>query len=275
MHVYIDESEMLGDIALGAVVVPDRHRYTVERRLSDLRRRVLREMRTLGYPILDPALAAADRTSRQRTERARLAAGGLPELHAAELWTGDEVFWMERDGTERLFERHLKWLRAALALVGEFDITYRINYLSAEAQALHQSGAPETDLYAYLGSFLTRDVSPKRLRQLQNDVFVRLLFALMQDLDLESQQGGWRCAVTCDRGKRNEIFKSFQTFETLKKYGYWKNMTAPDFQESHENPLIQLADIVTYVHTKANALPEGHRHKEVAVRMYLRYLKRA
>lgn len=87
---------------LGAVIVPDRHRYTLERRLMDLRCRLLREMQQHRYPILNAAEAGKDKTSRQRTERARLAAGGLPELHAAELWSGDQVFWMERDGTPAL-----------------------------------------------------------------------------------------------------------------------------------------------------------------------------
>lgn len=84
-HIYVDESEISGNLMLGAVLVPDKHRYAADRHLTTLRRKMLRVMHAERYPILDPERAGQDRTSRQRTERARLAAGGLPEIHAAEL----------------------------------------------------------------------------------------------------------------------------------------------------------------------------------------------
>ncbi|MBB5378499.1 hypothetical protein HNQ07_004006 [Deinococcus metalli] len=47
-HIDIDESEIGGHILPGAVVVPERHRYAAQRRLMDLRQRMLRETRMHG-----------------------------------------------------------------------------------------------------------------------------------------------------------------------------------------------------------------------------------
>ncbi|MFC5849485.1 DUF3800 domain-containing protein [Deinococcus petrolearius] len=272
MHIYIDESEMEGNILLGAILVPDRHRYALERRLNDLRRRMLREMQILGYPILDSAQAALDRTSRQRTERVRLSAGGLPEIHAAELWAGDQVFWQQRDGTDALFHRHLQWLRAALDLMDGFGITYHTNSLTA-VQERGKLTDREGDVFARLQPVLTKDISAKKFRKLQDDPFVRMLFGLMQALEQQGRGEGWTYQLVCDRGKKNEMFKTFETFETLKQHGRWRNLISTDFQDSSENALLQLCDAVTYVHAKARWLPAEHRHKALAQQLYRRSLR--
>lgn len=274
VHIYIDESEINGNIILGAIAVPDKHRYMLERRLNDLRRRILREMKRHDYPILNPAEADNDRSSRRRTERVRLAAGGLPEIHAAELWSSIEVFWKERDGTPVLFERHIGWLKEALALVREFDVTYHINPFTAEAQAKSKERG-ELSIYDFLSAALTSDISKKKVQELQNDYYVRMLFSFMQSLEVMAKSEGRRHYFTCDKGKRNEMFVAFETFETLKRFGSWERLEKIEFQHSHDNPLIQLADVVTYVESKVQFLPEGHKDKLLASQLRHKYLKRA
>ena len=170
-HIYIDESELNGNIVMGAIAVPEKHRYALERRLTDLRKRMLREMRLHDYPILKPAVPGIKQSSHQKTERARLAAGGLPEIHAAELWSSTEVFWKERDGTDLLLKRHRTWIKQALALVNEFDVTYRRNVLTVEAQRQLET-SPEVSIFEILRPWLTRDISEKNVRQLQIDPYV-------------------------------------------------------------------------------------------------------
>ncbi|GGO40941.1 DUF3800 domain-containing protein [Deinococcus humi] len=273
-HISVDESEMGGHILLGAVVVADKHRYAVERALTALRRRILREMNAIGYPILDPGCAFQDRTSRQRTERARLAAGGLPELHAAELWSGDEVFWMERDGTPRLRDRHLGWLKATLQVVEAYEVTYHLNALSLERQQV-MIQQPEADLAITLEPWLTKDISRKKVGALQRDPFVRTLFGLMQGLERAAHQQGQRYHLTVDRGKKNEMFRSFDTFSTLKPHGSWQRMESIHFEHSHDAVLVQLADAVTYVEAKATWLAHEHLDRALAVRLRQQYLRRA
>ena len=215
-----------------------------------------------------------DRTSRQRTERVRLSAGGLPEVHAAELWSGDEVFWMERDGTPRLRDRHMGWLRATLQLVETFEVTYSLNALPLERQRA-LADRPEDDLSVVLESWLTRDISRKKVRALQGDPFVRTLFGLMQGLERAALQKGQRYHLTVDRGKKNEMFRSFDTFSTLKSHGSWNRLESIRFEHSHEDVLVQLADVVTYVEAKATWRGPGHPDGVQAARLRNRYLHRA
>ena len=259
---------------LGAVIVPDRHRYTLERRLMDLRRRLLREMQQHRYPILNAAEAGKDKTSRQRTERARLAAGGLPELHAAELWSGDQVFWMERDGTPALLERHRKWLRQVLSLVNEFEVTYRRNVLTVENQQRITTN-PEVSIHDRIRPWLTPDISPVKVQKLQTDPYVRLFFGLVQSIEAVAQAEQWNYRIVCDRGKQNEMFNAFQTFDLLKTKGRWQRLESIEFQHSHENALIQLCDVVTYIDTKATYLAQGHKDKGPANQLRKRYFARA
>lgn len=271
-HIYVDESEISGNLMLGAVLVPDKHRYAADRHLTTLRRKMLRVMQVERYPILDPERAGQDRTSRQRTERARLAAGGLPEIHAAELWSSDEVFWKERDGTPQLRDRHLGWLREALEVVARFELTYTANTLSVERQAA-MVARPEADLVSMVEPLLTKDISRKKVRELQKDPFVRMLFGLMQGLERFAQQDRSPYSLTVDRGKKNEMFRTFETFSTLKQHGSWQWLQGIDFQHSHDSALVQLADVVTYVRAKALWLPTEHKDKPLATHLWQRYLR--
>jgi hypothetical protein len=274
VSIYIDESEINGNILIGAIVVPDKYKYSLSRKLNLIRRRMLKVMRQQDYPILISSRSPDDRTSRQRTERVRLAGGGLPEIHAAELWTGDEVFWKERDGTGILFNRHLKWLKEALGLIEEFEVTYHLNSLNVDSQNRIKN-LPEAEMHAALGPFLTKDISIKKLSSLQKDPFVRLLFGFMQSLERYYAKNQKTYTVICDKGKKNEMFKGFETFSTLKKYGSWQMMTSIGFEDSHDNPLIQLSDVVTYIEAKALWLDDNHKDKNLFEQLKRKYLNKA
>lgn len=273
VHIYIDESEINGTIVLGAIIVPEKHIYTLDRRLTDLRRQMLREMQRHNYPILNPALAHEDKYSRQKTERIRLAAGGLPEIHAAELWSSDIVFWKERDGTPVLMERHRNWLNKALALIEEFGIQYHRNVLRPEVQVALEGA--ENDIYNTIKPYLTKDIQKDKVSKLQKDPYIRLLFGLIQGLDRVAEENKFSYKVICDSGKKNEMFKTFETFTLLKQYGSWQRLDNIDFQDSHSNTLIQLCDVVTYFDTKADYLEDGHRDKGPAKVLRNKYFRRA
>lgn len=270
VHIYIDESELNGIRILGAIVVPDKHRYMAERRLTDLRKRMLGSMQKHGYPILNPAEAQNDKYSRQKTERARLAAGGLPEIHAAELWSSDMVFWMSRDGTPALRDRHQKWLRETLSVFASLQMTYYRNVLMPGTFKRMEENEPE--VFDVIQPYLTQDIRRDKVKTLQKDPYVRLLFGLMQSLDAVAKENGWEYNIVCDRGKKNEMFKIFETFYLLKKFGSWQGLQGIDFKESHEVSLIQLCDVVTYIDTKAGCLEEGHRDKAAAMALQKRYI---
>lgn len=235
---------------------------------------MLKAMRQQDYPILIPSRSPDDRTSRQRTERVRLAAGGLPEIHAAELWTGGEVFWKERDGTSVLFDRHLKWLKEALELIEEFEVAYHLNSLNIDSQNRIKN-LPEAEMYATLKPFLTKDISIRKLSSLQKDPFVRLLFGFMQSLERYYAKSQKSYTVICDKGKKNEMFKGFETFNTLKKYGSWRMMTGISFEDSHDNPLIQLSDVITYIEAKVLWLDDNHKDRVLFEHLKRKYLNRA
>lgn len=273
-HIYIDESEIEGNIILGAIVVPSKRTYAAERRITDLRKRVLREMQLHDYPILRPPEEGQKQKSRLKTERARLAAGGLPEIHAAELWSGDVVFWKKRDGTDILIKRHRKWLEQCLALVTEFDVTYRRNVLTVAAQERLKTH-PEVSIYQTLRPWLTADIREVQVLQLQNDPYIRLLFGLLQGIEQVARAEQWQYTIICDKGKKNEIFKVFDTFTLLKRHGSWQNLQGIDFQDSHDNGLLQLCDVATYVDAKADYLPERHNDLLPLKRVWTKYLKKA
>lgn len=242
-HVFVDESEFAADelVMLGALLVPEDVLPKLERDLTKLRETIGRKMRREKYTAYVGSDADLKR-QRCRPEAARLRAGGLPEIHAKEMWNSSGSYHCKR--TPDLIPRRNEWLFRVARILNKYPVLFVTRSFQGKFRSFDNSA--EKELIAVLEEVITPDISRKDVDDLIHDIHFAITFELFIYLDSLNEVGVDICSVTCDKGKRTELFGKFEGFERAREYGYWQNFPNPKFEDSHESAGVQLADFLTY-----------------------------
>ncbi|AWN24045.1 hypothetical protein DKM44_13030 [Deinococcus irradiatisoli] len=267
-HVFIDESEDQANLytVLGAILVPEHLLPQLEREMNKLRASLGRTMRRKKYPIYFAEESRLKKSA--RSEARRIRAGGLPEIHAKDIWDSSNVFQCER--SVEALERRNEWLYKISELFIKFDIIFMSNKFEGKYRSF-VTPRYEATFEAFL-PFLTKDQSKEKIKSLLEDVHYSITFELFLRLDTLSELDMKIASVTCDKGRRSELFGRFLGFDRARKYGYWQNFPTPIFVDSFSSNGIQIADFATYFMMKTAYLEDpGHYASKIYERVQLRH----
>ncbi|QLG11036.1 DUF3800 domain-containing protein [Deinococcus sp. D7000] len=253
-HVFVDESEAHDDklLVLGAVLIREDHLAGINRDMNALRETIGRKMRREKYPVYfgDPH---SFKRSPMRTEAVRLRAGGLPEIHAKDMWQSQHAYECPRS-PESLARRN-EWIHRVTRIFQNHQVLFIARNFQGKFRTF--AGTKAEHFFDVFGDHLTPDQSRKEVEKLLEDVHFAITFELFIYLNSLMEVGIEICSVTCDRGKRSELFGKFDGFDRAREYDYWQNFPNPIFEDSFDSNGLQLADFMVYFYTKTFY---GHHH---------------
>lgn len=246
-HVFIDESEFVSDqlVTLGALLVPIEKMSAVERDVKNLREVIGRKMRRTRYTAYSGSEEEL-KAHRCRPQAARLRAGELPEIHAKEMWQSQGAYHCARS-PESLIRRN-EWVDRVTRIIEKHSLIY----MTRSFQGKHR----EFKFVTLLGQsspifdFITPDLSTNKIAELENDIHFAITFEIFMELNSLDEVGIKIESVTCDKGKRSELFGRFAGFDRARPFGYWQNFPNPIFEDSHSSAGLQLSDFITYFQAK-------------------------
>lgn len=246
-HVFIDESEFKQDqlITLGALLVPEDKLAVVNRDVRRLREKLADRMKRhnyIGYAGTDAEL----KYHRCRLEAARLRAGGLPEIHTKDIWQSARAFYCDRSPAS--LQRRTDWIYKTLKIIEKHKLTYCVRNFQGSLREFGTSGLLSTG--SPVLEMITPDVSLSKIAELEQDIHFAITFELFMLINSLDELGIEIVSVTCDNGKRTELFGKFAGFDRLRSYGFWQNFPNPTFCDSHDSAGLQLSDFATYFTAK-------------------------
>lgn len=275
--IFVDESAT-GDgksAMIGGIIVQECDVKHIREEIIRIQIDVLQSMREYNYPILDVTQPLPRNNSRCKNERERLISGNLPELHAAELWHSADVFQTSRPPRSGQFEHHLNWIETTLSLLPRFSIFFRPSFVSDVPTSLEKRKMYTTSTYEQLRNIgkLTEDVDKERADTIVFDPYLSLQLTMLIAIDADAQRWGWKVKLFADKGKKTEILKKLvASFGSLKSAGLLDTFPVPDFKDSHDKPMLQLADLATYIYFRFQTMNKGHRHYQYIKYLYEKYI---
>jgi Protein of unknown function (DUF3800) len=275
--VFVDESATKDgkSVAVCGIIVRQQDVSEVREKLRNIQQRVAKAMHEYGYPIVDPVKLLPKDTSRCRTERKRISSGGLPELHATELWNSSDVFQTSRPPPPGQFERHLSWIEEALSLLSEYEIFFRPHFTMDVDHTVKKASKYNTSVYDQLRDRgrLTEDIRKKLAEGILFNPYFGLQMSMLIAIDANAQHWGWTVELIGDKGKETEYLKKLvAAFDRLKTANLLDTFPIPDFMNSDEEPMLQLADLATYIFFKHQTAKSSDWDYEFINPLFERYI---
>lgn len=243
-HAFIDESEFQHEklIALGAVLIPEEALPLIEADIRQIRETLAREMRAAGFTAY---AGTPEELKREKLtiEAARLRAGDLPEIHTREMWQSEGSYHHER--TPEGPDRRNAWLDQIVKVIEKYDLIYVSRHYEGKRWD-NEGPSYEEDLPDFLYTIATPDVSRDKIGLMFDDKYFKATFELFLLLDRLKAHDIELLSVTCDKGKRTELFGKFEGFARAREYGHWQNFPDPIFLDSVESNSLQICDFITY-----------------------------
>lgn len=271
---YLDESadERADEVYYCAVIVKYHQAFFVRRELDQLRLKIHREMRDLGYPIFRSVLPYNMQSSHQRAEHARIQAGEIIEFHTAHIWHRTGAFFLERPEPHGTYKRHLSWIEEFLKIIIKYRLNIRTVYSNRTNEMKSQISDFRSTLREYYGNFLHPSVKSSKGAPVAQDIFVSMMSGMVKTLQSDGAKFSWEIEIKADKGKRNEIFRGLNLLEIGRQYGFYNNISDPVFLDSESDSIIQLADAVALIERYAKTLPENHVYLKDAQYLFKKYI---
>lgn len=274
--IFIDES-VSGDgnkIVLGAIIVPSEYRVGLIEHIDSIRTDMLFKLRELQYSILreEPGRKLS---SGEKSERRRLLNNELPEIHATELWSGAGVYHIEKTTDQGWFSRHVEWIERTISVLprtGIYFVPFQIKDLKENTQFVKNN---ETSWFDLLKSYngIPDYIKRNNVDKVIYEPFTRLLMDMLLTFDDLAERYDWALDIICDEGKPNSILRVLKAFNIIRSHGILGRFSVPRFESSDTEPLLQLADVVTYLHYKKLTTHRGHANYELINRLYSAYVE--
>lgn len=179
----------------------------------------------------------------------RLSGEKLPEIHAERLTqSGDYYRWREADKHQKDYWMiHFDWLEEALKIIrhaspqifvsGFFNFREEIEDKLKHVEILVRDEIKSTHKRKMYTEFLNSVKNPYGI------VFCGSIF----EMDSYFFENNKKAKVICDNYDQCKGFSSLEYYDVLRKNGHFNNLSAPEFLDSEDEALIQVADVVAYV----------------------------
>lgn len=272
---FIDESanEDASIIFFGAVTVPSKNIYFVRRDLNKIRRKISNIMEREDYPIFGEFSPSWIKGSGIKSEWSNIKNGNYIEIHGAHIWGRSGAFTPPNRNNSDVYSKHLSWIEEILKLIPKYGITFRsVHSSTIKRTTALMRDIPNANMYTKYSHLLHKSVTKVKAESMQSDPFILLFIEMLATLDVDSDKTSTKLDIIVDKGKRNEVFRKFYIYEKLRQNGLLTRLSDPDFLHSHDEPILQLADVATILARYYYGTPENHPYKQDAKRLFKRYL---
>lgn len=231
VQVALDEFEREKVSVLTAIIMPVERLARFEREWAGLRQEMRREL-LAHYPFAAEAKALAD--------------GGLPEIHAVDLFQSAGLFRNDPAARPGYWRKHREWLARAVTIL------YR-----ARPQILTHRWRPEytefnVKVLGLPSQTFAQGIPFKNMRRKMDRLFlspyVWTLNHTISYLEEHFAEHGLHGTLLCDEHEDGRGFSLLKTFDLVRGLSpHETHLPAPRFASSHEHALLQAADVACYV----------------------------
>lgn len=274
--VFIDESASQDGnrVFLGALIVDANFTDYIKQHINSLREEIKKDLFEFEYPLL-ATMPPRKLESREKNDRKRIMEGGLPEIHAVAVWNGTGVYSSNDLDDSIWFDRHFTWIEKALSVLsptGTYFAPFQIRDVAASTEYIRRH---ETSWYDRLKGFgsMPEYIKRERVDEVIYEPYTRLLMEMLLALDGLSERYDWKLNIECDKGKPNSKVRTLKAFDIVKRYGLLGRFSIPEFKSSDSEPLLQLADLVTYIHFKKYTTDRLHPQYNKISHLYSMYIE--
>jgi hypothetical protein len=257
-RVYIDETAHINSNIFGlvAVFIPQGVHHELEHRWQDLQQRILLEIQNSPHGY-DLAKAYFQKHPNQ-----------LPEIHAATLINPSSARYSlehpKRDLIYRKYPRgqegldnaywktHVAWLDAAFQIQDQFRLPILLMGGAYDFHNPQMTGSPTlTSIFRHWDA--PESSSPDfqeallKMDQLQAQPITWAVPQMLFTIQKELKRRNWTAEIVFDASPDNLGFRTSTLFKYLQEKRHLPNIKELLFQESHLEPLLQIADIHAYV----------------------------
>ncbi|MDV6376451.1 DUF3800 domain-containing protein [Deinococcus arenicola] len=170
----------------------------------------------------------------------------LPEIHAEWLVQSGKYYRWQKSADQTYWRQHFIWLEEAMRIIRHCSPTthygFKYNHREREKARLKKSEIYEnTDFIADFGN----SAHDNLVSVLLNPYPISFCSSLV-GLQKMFQERNQTFEIICDNRDECKGFSSLTVYEELQRHKLIASAVAPQFLSSEEEPLIQMADVVSY-----------------------------
>lgn len=232
----VDEYQRGDFFLLGATLASERQIVAVEKKWTALRKKIKLELIKAK-----PKLA----------NHPKLIGDQLPEIHAVDMFQSGEYYRLNASEHPQYWLRQYRWMEEALAILKHYSLQHL--YIPLPTNELRQlkSGALLVSLFEKeSGITLSKNHTKEIIRRAEHP-YIHAFAELMGSIDRLMSERGATAEVICDEYNDCAEFSILDCYDALRESGHLTGVRNPHFKSSHEETMIQAADLVCYVFGKA------------------------
>ncbi|WP_216328984.1 DUF3800 domain-containing protein [Deinococcus aestuarii] len=177
---------------------------------------------------------------------------GLPEIHAVSMFQSDHYYRLRRPSGDKYYLRQYAWLEEALKIVRHFEADIYVTPIDTihvkgqvdiKTKKIEESVAEIED---FIGTSLPHSIKRELLR-LRSSPYATMFPYVLDSIEQMLRSNKVEGSLICDHYEDCKGLSILDCYEIMRERGYFTAVTPPQFSDSHTEPLLQAADVVSYV----------------------------